>query len=98
MNLFEGSARRELALPPGVAALAVRPEKLMLSAARPEGFALAATVSALNYQGGVSLVHMTTEWGQPLKARLPSAAAAAFSRGATVWASWDPADAVALSR
>jgi putrescine transport system ATP-binding protein len=86
-------------LPAGTAAaVAVRPEKLRLSTARPEGIALAATVASINYQGAVSIVHLAAADGRVLKAQLPSAAAAALDRGAAVWASWDPGDGVVLAR
>ncbi len=78
--------------------LVVRPEKLRLSAARPEGIGIAATVSSVNYQGGVSIVHLTAASGHPLKAQMASAAAAGFERGVPVWASWHPADAVVITR
>jgi putrescine transport system ATP-binding protein len=77
-------------------ALAVRPEKLRLSRERPEGIAIAATLASVNYQGGVSMIHLTTAAGFALKAQMPSAAAVMFDRGAPVWAGWDPADAVVL--
>ncbi|HZK90848.1 MAG TPA: ABC transporter ATP-binding protein [Stellaceae bacterium] len=80
------------------ATLAVRPEKLLLSSARPEGIALAATVSSIGYRGGVSIVHLTTASGQALKAQTASDAAAAFERGMAVWAGWEPADAMVLER
>jgi putrescine transport system ATP-binding protein len=80
----------------GDAALAVRPEKLRLSSVRPEGGAIAATVEGINYQGGVSIVHLAVASGHPLKAQMASSAAAAFARGMPVWASWDPADGVVL--
>jgi putrescine transport system ATP-binding protein len=84
-------------LPDGTAvALAVRPEKLRLSREQPDGIAIAATVASVNYQGGVSIVHLTTALGYALKAQMPSAAAVAFERGASVWAGWAPADAVVL--
>jgi putrescine transport system ATP-binding protein len=86
-------------LPDGTAvALAVRPEKLQLSRERPDGIAIAATVASINYQGGVSIVHLTAAAGPALKAQMPSMAAAAFERGVTVWAGWDPADPVVLNR
>src|ERR1700719_2188879 len=60
-------------LPVGsAAALAVRPEKLRLSQARPEGFSLAATVVSVGYQGGQSTVHLVTASGRRLRAHLPS--------------------------
>jgi putrescine transport system ATP-binding protein len=79
-------------------ALAVRPEKLRLSIARPDGIAIATTVVSINYQGGVSIVHLTTASGHALKAQMESAVAAAFGRGMPVWAGWDPAAAVVLGR
>jgi putrescine transport system ATP-binding protein len=85
-------------LPEGSAvALAVRPEKLHLTELRPDGIAIAATVASINYQGGVSIVHLVTASGQTLKAQMASAAAVAYERGASVWASWEPADAVVVS-
>jgi putrescine transport system ATP-binding protein len=86
-------------LPEGTeAAIAVRPEKTRLSTERPDGFAIAATVASINYQGGVSIVHLTAASEHALKAQMASTAAAAFDRGALVWVSWDPADAVVLAR
>ena len=83
-------------LPEGTAvALAVRPEKLRLSAAPPDGIAVPATVASINYQGAVSVVHLTTASGQVLKAQLTSAAAV-FPRGTQVWAGWDAGDGVVL--
>src|SRR5271154_1296789 len=76
------------------AALVVRPEKLRLSPNRPDGIAVAATVSSVGYQGGVSIVHLTAVSGQVVKAQIASASAAAFNRGDPLWASWDVADAV----
>jgi putrescine transport system ATP-binding protein len=87
-----------LDLPTGSAlALAVRPEKLRLSRARPAGFALAATVASIGYQGGQSTVHLVTASGRALRADLPSAAALGFTRSAALWASWAPQDAVVLT-
>jgi putrescine transport system ATP-binding protein len=80
------------------AALAVRPEKLRLSPARADGFALAATVASINYQGGMSIVHLNAGSGHALKAQVASASAVAFARGMSVWVSWHPADAVVLTR
>jgi putrescine transport system ATP-binding protein len=87
-NLPEGAA----------AALAVRPEKLMLSHAPPAGFAIAATVSSIGYLGGGSMVHLTTEQQKALKAYLPGAAAGSFGRGTPVWASWPPDEGVVLTQ
>jgi putrescine transport system ATP-binding protein len=78
-------------------ALALRPEKLRLSQERPAGFALAATIATIGYQGGQSTVHLTTSSGLTLRAHLPSAAALTLDRGALVWASWAPEDAVVLT-
>ncbi len=77
--------------------LAVRPEKLLLSTERPEGFALAATIASVSYQGGQSTIHLATRSGLSLRAHLPSAAAQGLDRGTAVWASWAPEDAVVLA-
>jgi putrescine transport system ATP-binding protein len=87
-----------LDLPAGTAvALAVRPETLCLSRDRPAGFALAATVVSIGYQGGQSTVHLVTAAGKALRADLSSAAALGFTRGAALWASWASQDAVVLT-
>ncbi len=78
-------------------ALALRPEKLVLSRERASGFALAATIATIGYQGGQSTVHLATPSGLALRAHLPSAAALGLDRGAAVWASWAPEDAVVLT-
>ena len=89
----------DIGLPEGTAvALAVWPEKLRLSTARPKGIAVGAIVASINYQGAVSIVHVNAATGQALKAQMPSAEAAAYSRSEVVWASWDPADAVVIAR
>jgi putrescine transport system ATP-binding protein len=86
-------------LPAGATiALALRPEKLRLSRERPAGFALAATIASIGYQGGQSTVHLATPTGVKLRAHLPSAAASSVARGAAMWASWAPADAVVLTQ
>jgi putrescine transport system ATP-binding protein len=86
-------------LPEGAAAaLAVRPEKLVLSGAPPVGFAIAATVSSIAYLGGGSIVHLATEQGTALKAYLPGAAAGGLGRGTPVWASWPPEAGVVLTQ
>ena len=77
--------------------LAVRPEKLLLSKERPIGFALAATIATIGYQGGHSTIHLATGSGLALRAHLPSAATQGLDRGATVWANWAPEDAVVLT-
>jgi putrescine transport system ATP-binding protein len=85
-------------LPAGtVAALALRPEKLRLSRDRPAGFALSATVASIAYQGGRSTVHLTRDGG-PLRAVLPSETATSFTRGAAMWVTWSPEDAVVLTK
>ncbi len=87
-----------LRVSPGMrVALALRPEKLSLSPEHPAGFALAATVQSIGYQGGQSTVHLATASGLRLRAHLPSHAAQGLARGAAVWASWAPADAVVLT-
>ena len=86
-------------LPQGAsAALAVRPEKLVLSHAPPIGFAIAATVSSISYLGGGSIVHLATSQQNALKAYLPGTAARAFRRGTPVWATWSPQDGVVLTQ
>jgi putrescine transport system ATP-binding protein len=78
--------------------IALRPEKLRLTRERPEGFALAATIASIGYQGGQSTIHLATRSGLPLRGHLPSAAAERLARGAAVWASWAPEDAVVLTQ
>ena len=86
-------------LPEGTAAaLAVRPEKLVLSHAPPVGFAIAATVSSIGYLGGGSIVHLATEQGRALKAYLPGTAAGVFGRGTPVWAIWPAEEGVVLTQ
>src|SRR5262249_20954380 len=85
-------------LPEGTAlALAVRPERLLLSTDRPAGIAIGAIVASVNYQGAVSVVHVNAASGRVLKAQMPSAEAARYSRSEVVWASWEPADAVMIA-
>jgi putrescine transport system ATP-binding protein len=79
------------------AAIALRPENMRLSRARPEGFALTATIVSIGYQGGQSTVHLSTTSGRSLRAHLPSAAALGLARSAEVWVSWSPSDAVVLT-
>jgi putrescine transport system ATP-binding protein len=86
-------------LPEGAAAaLAVRPEKLVLSHAPPAGFAIAATVSSVGYLGGGSMVHLATEQQKALKAYLPGSTASSFGRGTPVWASWPREEGVVLTQ
>jgi len=79
------------------AALALRPEKLVVTRERPTGFALAATIASVGYQGGQSVIHLATDAGPMLRAHFPSDAAQGFARGQAVWASWAPDDAVVLT-
>ena len=95
VNLFDGDTIPDL---PKDGAVAIRPEKLCLSAKRPHCVALAATIVSIDYQGGRSTVHLETSAGHKLRANLPSAAAHSFARGQGVWASWSPDDAVMLTR
>jgi len=86
-------------LPEGTAAaLAVRPEKVVLSDAPLAGFAIAATVSLISYLGGGSMVHFATERGTVLKAYVPGAASDRLRRGMAVWASWPPEEGVVLTQ
>jgi putrescine transport system ATP-binding protein len=86
-------------LPVGAAiALALRPEKLRLTRDRPAGFALAATVATIGYQGGQSTIHLLTRSGMKLRAHLPSGAAHGLARGAALWAGWLTEDAVVLTK
>jgi putrescine transport system ATP-binding protein len=86
-------------LPEGAAAaLAVRPEKLLLSQAPPIGFAIAATVSSIGYLGGGWIVHLKTEQGMALKAYLPGTAAGRLGRGTPLWTSWPPEAGVVLTQ
>ncbi|MGD9617709.1 MAG: ABC transporter ATP-binding protein [Alphaproteobacteria bacterium] len=79
------------------AMLALRPEKLIVRSERPPGLALAATVTAIDYQGAQSLLRLMTGAGRELHAYLPSASAALLARGAEVWTAWEPRDAVVLT-
>jgi putrescine transport system ATP-binding protein len=82
----------------GAMVIALRPEKLSLSHIRPSGFALEATVVAIDYRGPVSVLRLTASARRPLTAYLASAEAAAFARGAAVWASWAAEAAVVITR
>jgi putrescine transport system ATP-binding protein len=100
-----GGLDRPVPLPAGTAfvqgssiALMLRPEKLALSPVPPAGFALPVKVTAAEYQGPVSVVRLATPAGHPLAAQLESGAAAGFTPGAEVWASWDPDAPVPISR
>jgi putrescine transport system ATP-binding protein len=85
MNWFEGN-------------IGVRPENMVLSLAPPVGFAVPARVTAVDYQGGVSIVRLEDRERRVLVAVVPSAEARGFARGAAVWASWRPDDAVVIRR
>jgi putrescine transport system ATP-binding protein len=76
---------------------ALRPEKLVVDSERPPGPAMAATVTAIDYQGAQSLLRLMTGAGRELHAYLPSAMAAGLARGAEVWTGWAPQDAVVLT-
>jgi putrescine transport system ATP-binding protein len=77
--------------------VAVRPEKLVLSRERPAGFAVMTTVVAVEYQGPLSIIRLSTAVGLALTAHLPSAEAS-YARGFAVWVRWAPADMVVLRR
>ena len=77
--------------------VAVRPEKLVLSRERPAGFAVMTTVVAVEYQGPLSTIRLSTPAGLALTAHLPSAEVS-YARGFTVWVRWAPADMVVLRR
>jgi putrescine transport system ATP-binding protein len=78
-------------------ALAVRPEKLVLSRAPQDGLAITATVSSISYLGGGSTVHLLTGQGHGLKAHLPGNAATRVARGDAVWVSWSAEDGVVVT-
>ncbi|MGE0258407.1 MAG: ABC transporter ATP-binding protein [Alphaproteobacteria bacterium] len=80
------------------AMLALRPEKLALHRERPPAVALAARVTAIDYQGAQSSVRLLTGAGRELYAYVPSATAAALPRGGEVWAAWAAEDAVVLTQ
>jgi putrescine transport system ATP-binding protein len=85
-------------LRPGMPAiLALRPEKLVLRSDRPPGVTLAATVTAIDYQGAQSSVRLATGAGRVLHSYVASAAAASLARGSEIWAAWAPEDAVVLT-
>jgi putrescine transport system ATP-binding protein len=105
LALTVAGLERSIPLPSGttmsrgaVAALAVRPEKLLLWREPPAGFAIRATVSSVGYFGGLSIVHLTAGQGRLLKARLPSSGASCFAQGMAVWASWSMDDGVLITQ
>jgi putrescine transport system ATP-binding protein len=79
-------------------ALVLRPEKLAVSHQPPAGFAVKATVAAVEYQGSVTILRLAATAGGRLTAQLPSAAAFGFGRGDAVWASWSREDAVVIGK
>jgi len=78
-------------------ALALRPEHIRLMRERPPGFAMAATIASIGYQGSQSTVHLATVQGKTLRADMPSSVASRFERDKPVWVSWEPDDAVVLT-
>ena len=81
----------------GAAGEAQRRRARQVGAQRPADFALPATITSIGYQGGQSVIHLATEIGLPLRALLSSDEVHGFARGQSVWASWAPEDAVALT-
>jgi ABC-type Fe3+/spermidine/putrescine transport system ATPase subunit len=79
-------------------AVALRPEKLVITRRPPDGFAIMATVTAVDYQGPVSILRLAVKTREHLTAQLPSTAAAGLGRGDVVWASWAREDMVVISR
>ncbi len=75
--------------------VAVRPEKLVLSHDQPTGFGLMARIVAVEYQGPMSIVRLSTATGLALTALLPSASPG-MARESTVWVSWALADMIVL--
>jgi hypothetical protein len=53
-------------------------------------------VTAVDYQGGVSIVHLADRENRRLVAIVPSVVAAEFARGGAVWVSWRPDDAMVI--
>jgi putrescine transport system ATP-binding protein len=85
-------------LRPGMrVALALRPEKLVIGREPLPGTALAASVTAIDYQGARSALRLRTATGRELHASLPSATAAPLARGTDIWVAWAPGDAVVLT-
>jgi putrescine transport system ATP-binding protein len=80
------------------AALAVRPEKLVLSAAPLGSFSIVATITSITYLGAHSVVHLVTEQGLLLRSYLASGPAGSFERGREVRVSWRPHDGVVLTQ
>ena len=83
--------------------LALRPEKLRVSAERPPGEAnaLAGTVFEIGYRGDISIYKVRLADGSLMKASLANTGpggAAPFSAGGQVWISWPPEAGVVLTR
>ena len=91
------AACRLVAVRPGAAVVMVRPERLSLSAERPEGrSAVQGTVTDLTFQGPVVRVSLTAADGVPIVAHLgPEDDLPALRPGDRVWASW-PTDAACV--
>ncbi len=92
---FEGTAlvAPERALAPGAAHLAVRPENLRITAARPEGAvnALQASVEEAVYGGARINLVLRTASGTPVLCDLPAGSDAGLvTPGSPVWLSWEP--------
>ena len=90
-----GAANLEQVTPGTAATLAVRPERIEVSAARVES-GLEATVQGMAYHGQDLILHVRLCGnGAPLVARLPAAEADAvhLSPGSRVWCRWPAANA-----
>jgi spermidine/putrescine transport system ATP-binding protein len=86
------------AVPAGRATLMVRPERVKVSAERPEGPAAAITVRDLVFQGPVLRLEGTAADGVTVVAHLGTTADAPLVRpGDEVWCHWAPSSAVVLS-
>ncbi len=98
------AARTRLALAPGSAAyFAIRPEKIAISAARPEGAAnaVAGKVLDIAYLGNISTYHVELPGGQVIKAQSANTdriAAREFTWEDAAWLSWTDAAGVVLDR
>ncbi len=80
---------------PGPAILAVRPERVRLSASRPDGAnsAISAEVSNIIYLGSQAHYYVRTPSGREILAFQNAPRGAAIRVGDPVWVTWDPADA-----
>ena len=80
----------------GQGSLLLRPERLSLSRARPDGeTALPVEVKDLTFLGSNIHVAAATAWGEPIAIRLPfgHSAIEGLSRGDTVWIGFEPRSA-----